>query len=335
VTDPFTDALDLLSERLGGAALAANDEFFAPKESLVRAAPAVFREHEYTDRGKWMDGWETRRRREPGFDWCILRLGLPGILHGVDVDTAFFTGNYPEACAIEACELSGYPDVSVLTSPDVTWREILPRSALGGDSHNLLPIGDRGRYTHLRLNIYPDGGVARLRAYGRVVPDPVRIASLRADLDLAAAENGGFVVSCSDMFYGSRNNLIMPGLPRIMAEGWETKRRRGPGHDWAVVRLGFRGAIHRVEVDTMHFKGNAPDSCTLEACDSPEDEASPGPGSDWRTVLPSTKLQPNTRHVFAGEIVDREAASHVRLNIYPDGGVARLRVHGAIVEADR
>jgi allantoicase len=315
----FTDLTDLAAERLGGAVLAANDEFFAPKENLLKAAEPVFREGEYTDVGKWMDGWETRRRREPGHDWAIVRLGLPGILRGVVVDTRHFRGNYPESCSIEAGAVEGYPAPAELTGAD--WTEILPRSPLQGDSRNVFPIQrDLGRVTHLRLSIYPDGGVARLRVHGEAMPDWERLAR-RGEIDLAGAENGGQVLACSDMFFGNRHNLILPGPSLGMHDGWETKRRRGPGHDWAIVRLGRRGRLQRAEVDTSHFKGNAPGSCILEGCD--------GDLSDWREILPRTALRPHTRHLF-DELAADGPFTHVRLNIYPDGGVARLRLFGGL-----
>ncbi|AUX24790.1 bifunctional allantoicase/OHCU decarboxylase [Sorangium cellulosum] len=326
VTAPaFAEALDLASERLGGAVLAASDEFFAPKENLLRASRPVFLEHEYTDRGKWMDGWETRRRRTPGFDWCLVRLGLPGIVRGILVDTAFFRGNYPEHCSIEAC--AARPDA--LLDPRARWVEIVPRSPLAGDAQNAFAVSCSSRFTHLRLNIYPDGGVARLRVHGDAVPDWRRLDRPGREIDLAAAENGARVLSCSDMFFGVRHNLIMPGRAANMGEGWETRRRRGPGHDWALVALAAQGEIDRIEVDTSHFKGNYPDSCMIEGIDAAGRSAEELAGVEgWREIVPQTKLQPHTRHLFEGELRATGPFTHVRLNIYPDGGVSRLRVHG-------
>ena len=315
----FVNLVDLVSERLGGAAVAANDEFFAPKENLIKAAAPVWREGEYTERGKWMDGWETRRLRGPradDYDWCVLRLGVPGFLRGVDVDTANFKGNFPEACAIDACDLAGLPTADELGR--ASWREILPRTALMGDSHNLIAVDGAARATHLRLRIFPDGGVARLRAYGDAVVDWERLRR-RGDVDLAAAAHGGVVVACSDMFFGSRHNLIMPGDATHMGDGWETKRRRGPGHDWTIVRLGAAGVIRRIEVDTRHFKGNAPGACSL---DGSADTVT------WRELLPETPLQPHARHEFEDEVRAIGDVSHVRFNIFPDGGVGRLRLFG-------
>src|ERR1700730_4718805 len=237
----FTELIDLASERLGGAVLVANDEFFAPKENLLKTSEPVFIEGKYTDLGKWMDGWETRRRRTPGFDWCIIRLGLPGIFRGVVVDTSHFKGNYPEQCSLEACTIDGLPTTEQLTGDSVEWIEMLPKANLNGDSLNPFAITSDQRWTHLRFKIYPDGGVARLRVYGEVVPDLHRLKQIGGAIDLAAVENGGMVLSCSDMFFGHRHNLIMPGRAANMSDGWETKRRRGPGYDWVMIKLGTAG----------------------------------------------------------------------------------------------
>ena len=323
----FTELIDLASERLGGAVLYANDDFFAPKENLLKPSAPVFIEGKYTDRGKWMDGWESRRRRTPGFDWCLVRLGAPGRVRGVVVDTSFFRGNYPEQCSLEATALEGHPDVEELTSETTRWTEILPVSELRGDSHNPFEIESRGRFTHLRFKIYPDGGVARLRVYGEVVPDWNALAR-RGEIDLAAAENGALVLACSDMFFGHRHNLIMPGRAQDMSDGWETKRRRGPGYDWSVIRLATRGEIRRVEVDTAHFKGNYPDTCSLEAADAAGEALIET--LQWKEVLPRTKLQAHTRHFYEGELKEVGAVTHVRFNIYPDGGVSRLRLYGKL-----
>ncbi|HEX7294640.1 MAG TPA: hypothetical protein VF251_02730, partial [Pyrinomonadaceae bacterium] len=198
----FSELIDLASERLGGAVLVANDEFFAPKENLLKPNAAIFRVGEYTDRGKWMDGWETRRRRTPGFDWCIIRLGLPGIIRGIVVDTSFFRGNYPEHCSLEAATFESIPSIEDITAQNVAWIPLLPQMPLAGDSQNPFKIDYNERVTHLRFKIYPDGGVARLRVYGEVSPDWETIRNRGGEVDLAAVENGGVVLSCSDMFFG-------------------------------------------------------------------------------------------------------------------------------------
>jgi len=327
----FTELIDLAAERLGGAVLFASDEFFAPKENLLKPEAPIFVEGKYTDLGKWMDGWESRRRRTPGFDWCIIRLGLPGTIRGVVVDTSFFRGNYPEQCSLEAGNFPGVPAIDQLKSDTAEWTEVLPLSQLKGDSHNHFAVNSEQRFTHLRFKIYPDGGVARLRVYGEVVPEWKEIRRRGGEVDLAAVEHGGLVLSCSDMFFGHRHNLIMPGRALNMSDGWETKRRRGPGHDWVIIRLGAVGKIERVEVDTAWFKGNFPDSCSLESCTAGK-TALEDPSLVWGTLLPQTKLQAHTRHFFTAELGDVGAASHVRFNIFPDGGVSRLRIYGRLLD---
>jgi len=329
----FTELLDLASEKVGGAVLVANDDFFAPKENLLRASEPIFIEDKYTDRGKWMDGWESRRRRTPGFDWCIIRLGLPGIVRGVVVDTSYFRGNYPEQCSLEGVSFKTLPTEAELIDEAVEWISLLAVAALNGDSRNPFPIESNERITHLRFKIFPDGGVARLRVYGEVVPDWERLKRI-GPIDLAAAENGALVLSCSDMFFGHRHNLIMPGRAANMSDGWETKRRRGPGHDWAIIKLARAGHIHAIEVDTSHFKGNFPESCSLETTNvsAGAHEEMTDPSVQWTTVLPRTKLHAHTRHYFDQELADTGVVSHLRFNIFPDGGVSRLRVYGTLAE---
>ena len=329
----FTDLIDLASEKVGGAVLVANDDFFAPKENLLKTSDPIFIEGRYTDRGKWMDGWESRRRRTPGFDWCIIRLGLPGIVRGVIVDTSYFRGNYPEQCSLEGASFEGLPSETELLDEAVEWTTLLPQVQLKGDARNQFAIDYGQRLTHLRFRIFPDGGVARLRVYGEVVPDWERLKR-DGHIDLAAAENGALVLSCSDMFFGHRHNLIMPGRAANMSDGWETKRRRGPGHDWAIIKLARPGHIHAIEVDTSHFKGNFPESCSLEATNAATAGAQALTDSSvtWTNVLPRTKLQAHTRHYFDRELSDAGIVSHLRFNIFPDGGVSRLRVYGTLAE---
>ncbi|HEU4424943.1 MAG TPA: allantoicase [Pilimelia sp.] len=318
----FEDLPDLASRRLGGGVVAANDEFFAAADHLVAAEPPAFTPGVFGPKGQVYDGWETRRRREPGHDHAIVRLGAPGVVRGVVVDTAFFTGNYPPSASVEACGVEGYPSPAELAAAD--WVTLVPRSPLAGDARNPFPVDVARRFTHIRLTIYPDGGVARLRVHGEVVPDPRLLPDGLADL--AAAEHGGRVVDCSDMFYGSPANLIMPGLARVMGEGWETARRRDDGNDWVVVRLAARGRILLAELDTTHFKGNAPGAAALRGIDATAADVS-DPAA-WFDLLPRVRLQPDTRHRFP--LAGSARATHVRLDVFPDGGMARLRLWGRL-----
>ncbi len=319
---------DLAAARLGGAALAASDEFFAPKERLLEAAAPVFRERAYTERGKWMDGWETRRRRGPGHDWALVRLGLPGIARAVVVDTTHFRGNHPAACSVDGLAADATVPVEDLLGASADWHELLPRTPLEPDLEQRLPVEAPLRVSHVRLNIYPDGGVARLRVLGEPVPDLRRLAAPDGRTDLAAAVGGAEVVACSDMSFAAAGNLLLPGDALDMGDGWETRRRRGPGHDWALVRLAAEGVIERVEVATTHYQGNYPERCGVEACLEAEADRAQVPEGGWWTVVPLSPLGPHARHVFAA--LPGPAATHVRLTIHPDGGVSRLRVWGKV-----
>ena len=338
----FTHLVDLASARLGGRAIATNDDFFAEKENLIKPEAPVFIAGKYTDRGKWMDGWESRRRRTPGHDWCIVKLGLPGVVHAFVVDTSFFTGNFPTHCWIDGC---GLPEGADPTAPDVEWHPVLGRAELAGNTPNtftllLSPHAER-RYTHLRLNIFPDGGVARLRVMGESLPDWSRVLACGAPIDVAAAAHGGYVVDMSDRHYGEPRNMLMSYRAENMGDGWETKRRRGPGHDWAIIRLGLASVVQRVEIDTAHFKGNYPDTASIEAAVL-EDQGR-GVSADvaaraiahWTTLLAQTKLQADHVHAYGAELTPEVAATHLRLNIFPDGGVSRFRVFGSPLPAAR
>ncbi|SDL99043.1 allantoicase [Nonomuraea jiangxiensis] len=320
--------LDLASRWLGGSVLAASDESFGFKETLLVPAAPDFTPGRYDHRGEIVDGWETRRRRgEPGHDWAIVRLGAPGVIDEIDVDTRFFTGNYPPACRIEACGMEGYPRVAELTGPEAEWAEIVPLSPLRGDGHNLFAVADRRRFTHIRLSIHPDGGIARLRVRGEVVPDPRHWDGLT--VDLACQEQGGLVVDSSDSFYSSAELLNRPDRARTMGEGWETSRRRDPGHDFAVIRLAATGRLRQIEIDTSHFKYNASAEVELSGAASTEPR-----DLDWFPVLPRTPVTPDTRHLFTLPTTSAPLTT-VRIDAFPDGGISRVRLVGTPEPAAR
>jgi allantoicase len=323
----FAGMADLASRDLGGSVVFANDELFAEKENLIKPAAPGFAASDFGNKGKVYDGWETRRRREPGNDHAIIRLGCPGIVHGVVVDTSFFRGNYPPEISVEAACAQGYPSPDELAG--LRWHSLVDRAAASGDSRNSYPVADRRRWTHVRLSIYPDGGVARLRVHGEVVPDP---AFMTGTIDLAAMENGGRVTGCSDAFYSAAEHLIMPGMARVMSDGWENARRRGPGNDFVIVTLAGAGLIRQVEIDTTCFVGNAPGWIMVSA--APErDGVAAGvdlaeASSAWPRILPRTRVQPDTRHRFT--ISGSPVAARLRLDVIPDGGIARFRVLGEL-----
>jgi allantoicase len=325
----MTAETDLASRWLGGTVVGASDESFGEKENLLNPAPAAFEPGHYGPRGEVVDGWETRRRRSPGHDWVIVRLGAPGVITSVDVDTSFFTGNFPQAVSLEACGYEGYPGPDELTGPATRWEQIIPPTALTGDSHNLLTVTDPHRFTHVRLAAYPDGGIARLRVLGRVVPDPRGLEDLT--IDLAGQAYGGAVVDTSDDFYTSAAHLNRPDQARTMGEGWETQRRRDGGHDHVLFGLAFRGVIRRIVVDTAHFRYNASAEVALRG--SAQDPAQAGDPREWPPLLGRTRLQPDTRHEFASQW--RQPVALVRLDAFPDGGLSRVRLIGSIEPAAR
>ncbi len=324
----FTKLTDLAAERLGGKTILCSDDFFAEKENLLKSGRGVFVPDKYTDHGKWMDGWESRRKRTPGHDWCIIQLATSGKIYGVDIDTNHFLGNHPPSASIEAC------NISTNDLDEANWKEILPKSPLKPCSQNFYEIADHSIYTHLRLNIFPDGGVARLKVYGEVEKN---WSFIKADevVDLAAAINGAKSILCNDMFFSHMANLIMPGRGINMGDGWETKRNRSPNNrDWVIVRLAHKGSIEKILLDTCHFKGNYPDSCLLEGCNITKDEEANinSTSTKWTTILPQSKLQADHEHYFDQEIASKDSFTHVRLTIFPDGGISRMRLFGLITE---
>jgi allantoicase len=313
--------LNLADPRLGAAVISASDEFFAPAERLLGATEPEWRAGVFDAHGKWMDGWETRRRRGPGFDHCVLRLAAAGTLAVLEIDTRYFTGNFPPFASVDACRIDGDPDTAT------AWTEVLGRSPLQGDRRHRFAVRETGPWTHLRLNIYPDGGVARLRAFGAVR----RAAAAHAEhIDLAAALCGGRVLACSDAHYGSPANLLLPGRGASMAEGWETRRRREPGHDWLILQLGAVGRISAAEIDTAHFKGNYPHQLSMHAVllAGERDGDLRAESMYWPVLLAEQFLGADQVVRFERQLLDLGPVSHVRVNIHPDGGLSRVRLFG-------
>jgi allantoicase len=331
----FHGLVDLASSSLGGEALLTNDEFFARAQNMLAPGPAVFIPGKYTELGKWMDGWESRRKRGAGHDYCLVKLGVPGRVLAFDIDTSHFNGNHPAFASVEGVLAPpALPPEQIL---ELSFQELLLQSPLLPSSPNLFVARAAGTMSHLRLNIFPDGGVARFRAFGNVAADwrapeldqPSRAQVAPGLFDLAALENGALALACSDAHFGGMNNLLMPGRALDMGSGWETRRRRGPGHDWLLIQLGARGTPRVVEVDTNHFKGNFPERCALDGIDAAGARPSDLIASEaWRPLLPEMRLAADTRHFFAGELRVEAPVTHVRLRIFPDGGVSRLRIWG-------
>lgn len=333
-TDNFIQrSVDLAAERLGGETLECSDDFFAEMENLLKPGRGIFIEDKYTERGKWMDGWESRRSygRDNGrdSDWCLIALGVPGRILGFDIDTNHFRGNSPQSISVEACQSSVKP------GKNQSWTVLLSKIAVNPHSQNIFELEENTDqvWSHLKLTMFPDGGIARFRVYGDPVADPAQF--LHGELiDLAAVKNGGKAIQCSDMFFSDKNNLLMPGRGVNMGDGWETKRRRDPGPDWSIVKLAFEGSINKVLIDTAHFKGNYPDRFSLQAFNGSDDDALDS-NTNWEDLMPETKLQANHEHTFTDDVIKSgRFYTHVRLNIFPDGGVSRLRLLGYAANHD-
>jgi len=316
------DAINLASPRLGSQVTFATDDFFADKSRMLKDEPAVFIADKYDDCGKWMDGWESRRRRDGGHDFCIIKLGVYGVINGVDIDTSHFTGNYPPGASIDACASARPPT-------DATeWVEIVPPTTLGGDAHHFVAVQNNASFNYLRLHMLPDGGIARLRVYGMPQAENVDADEV---IELSAVKSGGRIVAFNDSHYGDPWVILTEGRGKDMGDGWETRRRREPGNDWIIVKLGVPGIVERIEVDTAHYKGNFPDRCSVEGAyvDGGTDQSIVTQAMFWREILPQHKLQMDHRHFYEDDaLINVGKVSHIKLNIFPDGGISRLRIFG-------
>ena len=325
-TPEFIDQwINLAQPRLGAEIVSCSDEFFAECSRMLEPQAPVFIDGKFDDNGKWMDGWETRRRRNGGYDNAIVKLGLAGEIKGIDIDTTHFTGNYPPAASLEACHCAGSPDAGT------DWTTLIPSTSLQGDSHHYFTIDDSSCFTHVRLNLYPDGGVARLRIHGRVVSD-ITTLDKAAVLDLAAVELGARAIAWNDAHYGAVANLLNPGRGVNMGDGWETRRRREPGNDWCIIELGHPGKVEQIILDTAFFKGNYPDRCSLQAAMVTAGTAASivTQSQFWQELLPAQKMAMDKVHEFSEAVQDIGTVSHVRVNVFPDGGLSRVRILGKI-----
>jgi allantoicase len=314
--------VDLASRALGGSVVAASDESFGFKERLIDPSEPAFVPGTYDMRGEVVDGWETRRHADD--DWAIVRLGVGGRLRAIDVDTRFFSGNHPTGCRIDACVLDSAADP---TAAGVRWTTVVDTIALKPDSHNLFAVDDRRRYTHIRLHLESDGGVARLRAYGAVIPDPAMWADVT--VEVSGIEQGGRVEWSSDSFYSDARSLIAPDRPRTMGDGWETRRRRDVGpdtHDAVMISFAVPADLRRIEIDTSRFVFNASQEVAVLGS-----TARPCGEHGWALVpfdvevLPRTCIAADARQVFVVSAADITA---LRVQAYPDGGLARVRAFG-------
>ena len=316
---------NLADADFGAKVLSCSDDWFAPADRMLQSGPAIFIPGKYDNHGKWMDGWESKRRRKGGYDHAIVRLGLPGTIKGFDLDTSHFTGNFPPGASVEACRVEGDPDGSTV------WSEVLPAVSLGGNANHFFAIENGQVWTHLRLNIYPDGGIARLRVYGQPYRDWAKAGE--GPHEVSALANGGRIVAYNNAHYGTPFRLLMPGRGVNMGDGWETRRRREPGNDWCIIQLGRAAVIERIEIDTAHFKGNYPDRASLLAANVTygSDQSIVTQAMFWDELLPEQELSMDAQHFYEKAVIrPLGPITHVRFNIFPDGGISRLRLWGRL-----
>ncbi|MFN4367872.1 MAG: allantoicase [Acinetobacter sp.] len=320
---PLQQLTNLADARIGAEILECSDEFFAEAKRMLQFEAPVFIEDKFDEHGKWMDGWETRRKRHTGYDWAIIKLAVAGQIQALDIDTTFFSGNYPASAAVQACYA---PDGNL---DQAEWISIIENNVLGPSQHHIVQISAKQIFTHVRLNIYPDGGIARFKVYGQV---KINLQDSDQMLDVLALEHGGRVVAYSDAHFGHPRNLINPGRGINMGDGWETKRRRAPGFDWCILALGASARIEKIEIDTAHFKGNFPAEVSIQAIyvEEATDEQLIPQSMFWPFLLAAQPMQMDYIHHYINEILQHEKISHIRVNMIPDGGISRIRLWGKL-----
>lgn len=319
-TNTDSELVNLALPQNGAAICTVSDDFFAPAKRMLLPEAAIFIPDRFDAHGKWMDGWESRRKRVAGHDFCIVRI-CPGVIHHIEIDTSHFIGNFPPYASLEACRVGIEPD------ENTQWSELIRKSELKGDSQQSFSVVEKNSWTHIRLHIYPDGGIARLRIYG--VPDKPGNDSERVHwVDLLSSDVGGQALECNNMHFGDMRNLLSTRPVANMGDGWETRRRRTPGNDWVILKLGRKGKIARVEVDTAFFRGNYPARCSLKGAIPAAGDDIVADSKNWPELLPQVGLGPDQMHLFESQVKDIGDVTHVRLDIYPCGGVARLHLLG-------
>ncbi len=319
--------INLAEPRLGSKVIFKTDDFFASAKRIINPDPPIFKEGLFDAHGKWMDGWETRRRRRKGFDYLIVKLGKPGKIFNVDIDTSHFNGNQPTHASLEAC----YSNKKI--NKKTRWIKILDKKKLGPNKNHNFKIKNKLVFNHVKLNIFPDGGVARLRIYGEVEIKKINFGNKL--INLTSVLNGASIVGCNNEHFGKAENILAPGKGKNMGDGWETRRSRGKNFDWLIIKLGRSGTLDKVEIDTHHFKGNYPDTCSLQAAYIPKKISNYSvvkKSTKWKSILNKVKLSANKKHNFNNKMMRKKKINFIRINIYPDGGISRIRAFGKVIK---
>jgi allantoicase len=320
----FTNGLiDLAQPRLGSKVIFKTDDFFASAHRVIDPTPPVFKEGLFDKNGKWMDGWESRRKRISGHDFLIVKLGKPGSISKVDIDTSHFNGNQPSMISLEGCNSKSK------SLKDLQWKTIIGKKKTKANSHHLFNTISKSIFTHIKLNIFPDGGVARLRLYGNISKENNNFTN--KTINLASLLNGASVIACNNEHFGKAENILAPGKAKNMGDGWETRRRRDTGFDWLILNSIEGKKINKIEISTHHFKGNFPSHCSLQAAFIPNKISSSSvvKGSNkWKFLMNKVNLSANKTHTFTNKLMKNEKINFIKINIFPDGGISRFRIFG-------
>jgi allantoicase len=317
--------IDLAQSRLGTKVVYKTDEFFAAAKRIINPWPPVFKEGVFDQHGKWMDGWETRRKRTKGHDYLILKLGKPGRINKVDIDTSYFNGNQPSKISLEACFCK-----KKIPNKNYKWFTILKKKTTNPNSHHFFNINNKSIFTHIKLNIYPDGGVARLRVYGSM---EVKKKFGKKIINLTSVLNGATPIACNSEHFGRAENILAPGSGKNMGDGWETRRSRGKNFDWLIIKCATEGKISTIQIDTHHFKGNYPDKCSLQASflkGKIKSSSIVFKSKKWELLLNKVKLHAHKKHNFKNRLMKNKKINYIKINIFPDGGISRIRAFGKI-----
>ena len=320
----FTNGLiDLAQPRLGSKVIFKTDDFFASANRIINPSPAVFKEGLFDKNGKWMDGWESRRKRTSGHDFLIIKLGKSGSINKVDVDTSHFNGNQPSMISLEGC-YSKSKNIK-----DLKWKTLIDKKKTKANSHHMFKSSSKSIFTHIKLNIFPDGGVARLRLYGSISKENNKFGN--KTINLASLLNGASVIACNNEHFGKAENILAPGKAKNIGDGWETRRRRNKGFDWLILNPINGKKINKIEISTHHFKGNFPSHCSLQAAFVPNKKSSSSiikNSVKWKFLLNKVNLSANKTHKFKNILMKNDKINFIKINIFPDGGISRFKIFG-------
>ena len=320
----FTNGLiDLAQPRLGSKVIFKTDDFFGSANRIIDSSSPVFKEGLFDKNGKWMDGWESRRKRTPGHDYLIIKLGKPGSISKVNVDTSHFNGNQPLMISIDACNSKSNNIKSF------KWKNLVSKKKTKANSHHIFKTSSKSVFTHIKLNIFPDGGVARLRLYGSISKENNYFG--KKTINLASLLDGASVIACNNEHFGKAENILAPGKAKNMGDGWETRRRRDKGFDWLILNSIDGEMIDKIEISTHHFKGNFPSHCSLQAAYIPIKKSSSSivsSSNNWKTLMNKTTLKANKTHTFKNTLMKKNKINFIKINIFPDGGISRFRIFG-------